>query len=78
MCFCKLHDGSFIYLLLYDGNIQIASKRKMEIEILKTRLNKKFEMKRNILGTEICKGRSNAKASLTQAILKETSTKWHD
>ena len=50
----------------------------MDIEILKTRLNKKFEMKRNILGTEICKGRSNAKASLTQAIFKETNTKWHD
>ena len=41
---CKLHDGSFIYLLLYVDNMLIASKSKVEIDKLKAQLSKTFEM----------------------------------
>ena len=37
--FLRLHDGSFIYLLLYVDDMLIASKNIKEIEKLKTRLN---------------------------------------
>ena len=43
--FLRLHDDSFIYLLLYVDDMLIASKNVKEIEKLKTKLNQEFEMK---------------------------------
>ena len=43
--FRKLHDGSFIYFLLYVDDMLIASRSKVEIDKLKAQLNKIFEMK---------------------------------
>ncbi|KAG8479437.1 hypothetical protein CXB51_029202 [Gossypium anomalum] len=56
--FQKLQEGTFIYLLLYVDDMLIASKSKVEIEILKTQLNLEFEMKdlgeaKKILAMEI-------------------------
>nr|GEY57700.1 retrovirus-related Pol polyprotein from transposon TNT 1-94 [Tanacetum cinerariifolium] len=54
----RLQDGSFISLLLYVDDTSIASQSLDEIEMLKTRLKRKFEMKdlgeaKMILGMEI-------------------------
>ena len=54
----KLQDGYFIYLFLYVDDMLIASKNSEEIEKLKARLNKEFEMKdlgeaKKILGMKI-------------------------
>lgn len=67
----KLQDGSFIYLLLYVDDMLIASKNQGEIEILKTQLSKKFEMKdlgeaKKILGMEISRNRKLERLCVTQ------------
>ncbi|GJU57931.1 transposable element [Tanacetum coccineum] len=41
----KLHDGSFVYLLLYVNDTLIASQILDQIEKLKTRLKSEFEIK---------------------------------
>ena len=69
--FRKLQEGSFIYLLLYVDDMLITSKRKDEIEKLKTQLNQEFDMKdlgkgKKILSIEICRGRACGKVSLPQ------------
>ena len=69
--FRKLHDGNFIYLLLYVDDMLIASKSKMEIEKLKSQLSCDFEMKdlgeaKKILGMEIERDRSKGKICLSQ------------
>ena len=69
--FRKLQEGSFVYLLLYVDDMLIASKRKDEIEKLKTQLNQEFDMKdlgegKKILGMEICRDRARGKVSLSQ------------
>ena len=71
MYFRKLQEGSFVYLLLYVDDMLIASKRKDEIEKLKTQLNQEFKMKdlgevKKILGMEICRDRARGKVSLSQ------------
>ena len=68
--FFRLHGGSFIYLLLYVDDMLIASKNVEEIEKLKTRLNKEFEMKdfgeaKKILGMEITRDKEGDKICLT-------------
>ena len=68
--FLRLHDGSFIYILLYVDDMFIASKNVEEIEKLKTHLNQEFEMKylgeaKKILGMEITRDRGG-KICLTQ------------
>ena len=70
MYFLRLHDGSFIYLVLYVDDMLIASKNVEEIEKLKTQLNQEFEMKdlgeaKNILGMEITRDREGDKICLT-------------
>ena len=69
--FCKLPNGSFIYLLLYVDDMLIASKRKVEINKLKTQLNKTFEMKdlgeaKKILGMEIKRDEANGTLWMSQ------------
>ena len=69
--FCRLYDGSFIYLLLYVDDMLIPSKNVEEIEKLKTQLNQEFEMKdlgnaKKILGMEITRDRGRGKVCLTQ------------
>ena len=68
MYFHKVQKGSFIYLLLHVDDMLIASKRKYEIEKLKTQFNKKFEMKdlgesKKILSMEICRHRVREKST---------------
>ena len=67
----KVQDGSFIYLLLYVDDMLIASKNLGEIEKLKARLNKEFEMKdlgeaKIILGMEIIKNRKSGRLCLAR------------
>ena len=68
--FLRLHDGSFIHLLLYDDDMLIASKNVEEIEKLKTLLNQEFEMKdlgeaKKILGMESTRDKEGGKIFLT-------------
>ncbi|KAG8479391.1 hypothetical protein CXB51_029115 [Gossypium anomalum] len=67
----KLHDRSFIYLLLYVDDMLIASKSQKEIDKLKAQLNEEFEMKdldeaKKILGMEISRDRQRGKLCLNQ------------
>ncbi|KAL6324554.1 hypothetical protein AAG906_013366 [Vitis piasezkii] len=60
--FKTLHDGSFIYLLLYVDDMLIAAKNRAEINKLKQLLSSEFEMKdlgaaKKILGMEIWRDR---------------------
>jgi hypothetical protein len=60
--FCKLQDGTFIYLLLYVDDMLIACKSIVESDRLKTQLKNEFEMKdlgeaKKILGMEITQER---------------------
>ena len=69
--FRKLSDGSFIYLLLYVDDMLIAANSIGEIDKLKTRLNKEFEMKdlgdaKKILGMEITRDRDQGVVYLSQ------------
>ena len=69
--FRKLHDGSFIYLLLYVDDMLIASRNQGEICSLKAQLSKEFEMKdlgeaKKILGMEIVRDRQRGTLCLTQ------------
>ena len=71
MYFLRLHDGSFIYPLLYVDDMLIALKNVKEIEKLKTEPNQEFEMKdlgeaKKILGMEITRDREGCKICLTQ------------
>ena len=68
--FQKLHDGSFIYLLLYVDDMLISSKKQVEIDKLKIQLNQEFEMKdlgeaKKILRMEINRDRAKGKLCLT-------------
>ena len=67
----KLQNGSYIYLLLYVDDMLIASKSQIEIEKLKTQLNREFEMKdlgeaKKILGMEISRDRKLGRLCLSQ------------
>ena len=71
MYFLRLHDGSFIFLLLYVDDMLIASKNVQEIKKLKTQLDHEFEMKdfceaKKILGMAITRDREGCKICLTQ------------
>lgn len=66
----KLHGGDYIYVLLYD-DMCIASKRKVEIDKLKSKLGKGFETKylgiaKKILGIKIRRERTNQKLFLSK------------
>ena len=68
--FRKLDDGSFIYLLLYVGDMLIAAKNITDINHLKALLNGEFEMKdlggsKKILGMKIRRDRGVRKLFLT-------------
>lgn len=67
----KLHGGDYIYLLLCVDDMLIASKRKMEIDRLKSQLGKEFEMKdmgtaKKILSMEIRRERMKNRLFLSQ------------
>jgi len=67
----RLHDGSFIYLILYVDDILIVSKNICEIQILKRQLSREFEMKdlaatKKILGMEIRRDKQVGKFYLSQ------------
>ncbi|KAG8473470.1 hypothetical protein CXB51_035763 [Gossypium anomalum] len=69
--FKKNSDGSFVYLLLYVGDMLIAAKDKGEIRKVKAQLSKEFEMKdlgpaKKILGMEILRDRKSSKLYLSQ------------
>ncbi|KAH9662850.1 hypothetical protein KPL70_019489 [Citrus sinensis] len=71
VCFRRLPDGAFIYLLLYVDDMLIASKNRDEIERLKKQLTSEFEMKdlgdaQRILGMEIHRDKKNGSVWLTQ------------
>ena len=44
VCFQKLHDGSFIYFLLYVDDKLVACRSKVEIDKLKTQFRNEFEI----------------------------------
>ena len=67
----NLQDGSYIYLLLYVDDILIVAKIQGEIEKLKAKMRKVFEMKnlgeaKRILGMEISRDRDRGKLWLSQ------------
>jgi len=67
----KLPGGEYIYLLLYVGDMLIASKSRSAIDKLKKDLSFEFEMKdlgeaKKVLGMEIERDRRSGKVSLTQ------------
>ena len=69
--FKRNKNGSFLYLLLYVGDILVVSKDKDEIRRLKAQLNKEFEMKdlgamKKILGMQILRDREASKLYLSQ------------
>ncbi|KAI6687393.1 hypothetical protein NL676_024221 [Syzygium grande] len=69
--FRKGSYGSFVYLLLYEDDILIATKNMLEVLILKKRLSKEFEIKdldptKKILGMEIQRDRKRGKLYLSQ------------
>ncbi|TXG70734.1 hypothetical protein EZV62_005669 [Acer yangbiense] len=69
--FCKLQDGTFVYLLLYVDDMLIASKSKVEIDRLKAQLSSEFDMKdlgeaKKILGMKIKRDRVKGTICLTQ------------
>ena len=45
VCYNKLPSGEYIYLLLYEDDMLIASKSRSAIDKLKKDLSSKFEMK---------------------------------
>ena len=60
-----------VYLLLYVDNMLIASKSKSEIQVVKAKLEKEFEMKElkntiRILGMEIERDKKNKILFLSQ------------
>ena len=62
-----LEDGSYIFWLLYVDDMLIATESMCEVDMLKSLLYKKFEMKylgasKKILGMQICRGRGGNKA----------------
>ena len=63
--FLRLHDGSFIYLLLYIDDMLIALKNVDEIEKLKTQLNQDLGEAKKILGMKITRDREEGKICLT-------------
>ena len=67
----KMHDGSFMYLLLYVDDMLIAAKNMASIVLLKKQLSQEFEMKdlgaaKKILGMEIIRDRKKGKLKLSQ------------
>ena len=69
--FRKLHDGNFIYLLLYIDDMLIASKSIVKIDKLKAQLSKEFETKdlgetKKILGIEITRDKVTVTIWLTK------------
>ncbi|TXG65804.1 hypothetical protein EZV62_007079 [Acer yangbiense] len=70
--FCKLQDGTFVYLLLYVDDMLIAYRSKVEIDRLKAQLSLEFDMTdlgeaKKILGMEIKRHRAKGTICLTQA-----------
>ena len=70
-CVYVVEDSVMIYLLLFVDDMLIASKSKPEIQVVKAKLEKEFEMKklrnaRRILGMEIERDRKNEKLFLSQ------------
>ena len=67
----KLHDGSFVYLLLCVYDMLIAAKNMSEVDKLKAQLEQEFEMKdleaaKKILGIKIHRNRKEGKLFLSQ------------
>lgn len=67
----KLRGGDYIYLLIYVDDMRIASRSKVEINMLKSQLGKEFETidldaTKKILCMEIRRERSNRKLFLSQ------------
>ena len=82
--FCKLQDGSFIYLLLYVDDMLIASRNQEEICRLKAQLSKEFEMKdlgeaKKILGMKNSERQTEGHTFFnSEAIFEEgTTTLWY-
>ena len=67
----KVVNSVMVYLLLYVDDILIAHKSKSEIQVVKAKLQKEFEMKelgnaRRILGMEIERDKKNETLFLSQ------------
>ncbi|KAL9261973.1 Retrovirus-related Pol polyprotein from transposon TNT 1-94-like protein [Drosera capensis] len=67
----RLHDGSFIYLLLYVDDMLIAAKNLSQVQELKKQLSTEFDMKdlgsaKKILGMKISRDRKCGKLYLSQ------------
>ena len=67
----KVEDSMMVYLLLYVDNMLIASKSKSEIQVVKVKLLKEFDMKelgnaKIILGMEIERDKKNGILFLLQ------------
>ena len=66
---CKLHEGNYIYLLLYKDDMFIASQSKVEtgrpkFQFLKELVTKDLYAPKKILGMQIRKESSNGKLLL--------------
>lgn len=58
LCIRQYNEGAFIYLLLHVHDMLIAARSKQEVQSLKARLSKEFDIKdldeaKKILGMEI-------------------------
>ena len=67
----KVEDSVVVYLVLYVDDTLIASRSKLEIQVVKVKLGKEFEIKKlgnakRILGMEIERGRKNGTMFLSQ------------
>ena len=79
----SLDDGSFIFLLLYVDDMLIAANHWSDVNDLKTKLSREFDMKdlgaaRKILGMEILRDRSAKKLWLSQKSYVEDVLKRFD
>src|ERR1044072_2253231 len=79
----SLDDGSYIFLLLYVDDMLIAANHWSDVNDLKVKLSREFDMKdlgaaRKILGMEILRDRSAKKLWLSQKKYIEDALKRFD
>src|ERR1044072_1787129 len=74
----SLDDGSFIFLLLYVDDMLIAVNHWNDVNDLKTKLSREFDIKdlgeaKKILGMEILKDRGSKKLWLSRRVMLKMS-----
>ena len=69
--FKRIYNGRYIILLLYVDDMLVAGSNMLDINVIKIKLAKSFEMKdlgvaKQILGMRITRDRKNHKLTLSQ------------